>query len=176
MYSVTEVLDHYGIEYKPSPEAGEVLFLCPFHDDINFGSASFNTAEVVFCCFSCGEGGNLQQFVAKMEGSTVQQASKLIDNDFVVGEQYGVSSAYDNAYRHDDEPKIPDALVKQRVQRFTYTILEKLDMKDTAYAAYWIAVCCWANSPGVMVTKSFLDHLLKIHKEFMEESKKAKKG
>lgn len=85
---VREVLNHYGIYFEDSPGSDELFYLCPFHDDHDVGSAMFNESREVFHCFSCGEGGNIYEFVVKMEGCDFRQAELLIDNNFQPPGQY----------------------------------------------------------------------------------------
>lgn len=62
-----KVLAHYDIETKGSGE--EVRCCCPFHEDDN-PSMSVNLEKKVFTCHaaSCGEAGNILEFVRDMEG------------------------------------------------------------------------------------------------------------
>ena len=62
------VLAHYRIDSKGSGD--ELRCCCPFHDDEN-PSMSVNTSKNVFTCHaaSCGEQGNILEFVAGMEGA-----------------------------------------------------------------------------------------------------------
>lgn len=55
----------------------EVKVLCPFHDDTE-PSASINTDKGLFHCLVCGEGGNEQQFLSKVNGISVLEASKVL--------------------------------------------------------------------------------------------------
>lgn len=86
MMWVRDVLDHYGIYYKD--EAYELYFLCPFHDDHNLGSASFDEAQGVFYCFACGIGGSLYDFVRRLENVSWEEAYALVDTDFTGKKDY----------------------------------------------------------------------------------------
>ena len=74
------VLAHYGIKTKSSGE--EVRCSCPFHDD-EHPSMSVNLTKKVFTCHAdtCGEQGNILEFVDGMEGEIGlrEAAEKLAD-------------------------------------------------------------------------------------------------
>ncbi len=69
------VLRHYGIPLAGS--GAERTARCPFHDDRR-PSFSFNVEKKVFHCFSCGAKGDVLDFVAKVEGSTIWEAAVMI--------------------------------------------------------------------------------------------------
>jgi len=169
MYGVREVLDHYGIEYETSHEAGEILFLCPFHEDMNIGSASFNLQTEVFCCFSCGAGGNIYQFVAKMEGCSTKEAGDLIDNDFIKGAGYSAAAvvAVEKSYEWAEQ-RVGMGELREEVEVFTGCILRGLQtVQDDQKAQYWLAICCWAYTPGVPPTKALVRHFLELQRMFI---------
>lgn len=58
-------------------EGDEVKVLCPFHSDTH-PSASVNTLKNTFHCFVCDVGYNEEQFLAKVKGLTIKNATKLI--------------------------------------------------------------------------------------------------
>ncbi len=68
------VLNYYQVETKC--RGTEVRCLCPFHDD-ETPSMSVNTDKKVFTCHaaSCGEKGNILEFVAAMEDVDLRQAA-----------------------------------------------------------------------------------------------------
>lgn len=71
------VLAHYGIELKGTGEQRKAL--CPFHTDTR-PSLNINLQKRVFNCFVCGVGGNVIDFVAKLDKgvSNVRQAAQLV--------------------------------------------------------------------------------------------------
>jgi len=79
---IHNVLNHYDIPYEEKKNSDELYFLCPFHDDHNFGSALFNEVSTEWNCFSCKEGGNVYKFVMKLEDCDFFTAKKLIESDF----------------------------------------------------------------------------------------------
>ena len=68
------ILNHYDISTKGDGE--EVRCKCPFHDD-NEPSMSINLEKKVFACHaaSCGDKGNILDFVSKMEESDLRSAA-----------------------------------------------------------------------------------------------------
>ena len=88
---VQQTLNYYGIYYEISPtNKMEWLYLCPFHDDHDIGSAFFNDVKQGYYCWSCGEGGGIVDFVAKLEGCSFSEAAALLDNDFRKAGTYDV--------------------------------------------------------------------------------------
>ena len=80
---VQQTLNYYGIYYEINPSNKmEWLYLCPFHDDHDVGSAMFNDVKNAYYCWSCGSGGGIVDFVAKLEGCSFQEAAALLNNDF----------------------------------------------------------------------------------------------
>lgn len=71
------ILPYINSKYKIS-EKGELTCLCPFHYE-EHPSFGINLETGLYSCFSCGEKGNIVTFVAKMEGITTAEASKLLN-------------------------------------------------------------------------------------------------
>jgi len=69
------VLRHYGVVLAGS--GAERSARCPFHDDRN-PSFSVNVEKKVFQCFACGAKGDLLDFVARMERSSIREAAAVI--------------------------------------------------------------------------------------------------
>ena len=69
-----DVLNHYNI--KPKGDGEEVRCKCPFHDD-NEPSMSINLDKKVFACHaaSCGDKGNILDFVSRMEDFDLRSAA-----------------------------------------------------------------------------------------------------
>jgi DNA primase len=90
---VQQILNYYGIYYEISPtNRMEWLYLCPFHDDHDIGSAMFNDVKGAYYCWSCGEGGGIVEFVAKLEDCSFSEASTLLNNDFRKAGTYDVET------------------------------------------------------------------------------------
>lgn len=101
-YVVRDILDHYGIEYEEiNSSVSELFYYCPFHShsDESMGSSRFNEDDEVFYCFACGEGGNIYQFVMKMENCTAKVAEELINSNFQIGINYDISLLQTNLDR-----------------------------------------------------------------------------
>lgn len=71
------ILPYIEGEYKIS-EKGELTCLCPFHYE-EHPSFGINLETGLYSCFSCGEKGNIITFIAKMEGKTTAEVSKLLN-------------------------------------------------------------------------------------------------
>ena len=75
---IDAILAHYDLDTTESGD--EMRCCCPFHDDEN-PSFSINLEDGKFCCHaaSCGEKGNILDFVAAMEETDdLREASETI--------------------------------------------------------------------------------------------------
>jgi len=80
---VLKILDHYNIYYKPASNGSfELMYLCPFHSDTNLGSAFFNQLTGLYNCFSCNQGGNVYDFIARLENCSISEAKNLLNSNF----------------------------------------------------------------------------------------------
>lgn len=70
------VLSHYGIPFRQVADA--LLFRCPWHDDKN-ASASFSVKKKLYFCHPCSRGGDLFDFVMRMDGICFQDAIGELD-------------------------------------------------------------------------------------------------
>lgn len=79
MYSMKDILERYGLP-KPN-RAGFIC--CPFHKE---KTASMKIYKDSFYCFGCGSGGDIFDFVQKMDGISFKEAFKELggetDNSF----------------------------------------------------------------------------------------------
>jgi DNA primase len=80
-----EVLAHYGVQLKPA-KGGELLGLCPFHEDTK-PSFRVNVEKKVFHCFGCDAKGNVLDFVARKEAVTIKKAAQLVSEWFGAGKR-----------------------------------------------------------------------------------------
>lgn len=73
----TDIADTIG-QYVPLKRRGtNLLGLCPFHNE-KTPSFTVNTAKNIWHCFGCGEGGNIFQFIMKMENLSFPETLKLL--------------------------------------------------------------------------------------------------
>ena len=87
MYKYEEfILPYIPGKYKIN-ERGELIGLCPFHDETH-PSFSINLETGFYNCFSCGESGNLTTFIASMENISTKEAFKLIHQGEYAGSNY----------------------------------------------------------------------------------------
>jgi hypothetical protein len=168
MMSLSEVMEHYGIDTQESQAAGETLFLCPFHDDQNFGSASFNE-EGLWNCFSCNFGGNAVQFVARKEGINTHDAYILVENNF----QDQINKNYDEFLEKcnvslDLKTKYTLLEYKKLCEAFERRILSVLLEHRGSIDVYadWIAICSWAFIIDKQIVDEKYETLLNLYSEF----------
>jgi len=72
---ILEVIASYGI--TPQKRGVEYWAICPFHDD-KHPSLSVNADKGVFLCRSCGVGGDVVEFVKRIEGVDFKTAAKRL--------------------------------------------------------------------------------------------------
>ncbi|MEA3386212.1 MAG: DNA primase [Thermodesulfobacteriota bacterium] len=69
-------------EYVPLKKSGRNwIGLCPFHPDKD-PSFSVSEEKQIFHCFGCGEGGNVFNFLMKMQGMSFVEAVKTLANRY----------------------------------------------------------------------------------------------
>ncbi len=71
--SMREILSRYGISVNKKGQCR-----CPFHSDQH---ASMKVYKNDFYCFACGAGGDIFNFVMKMEGISFKDAFKMLGGE-----------------------------------------------------------------------------------------------
>lgn len=100
--------------YNLTPNRAGFLH-CPFHNGDRDASLKIYPATDSWYCFGCGEGGDVIDFVAKMERCGFAQALKKLNADFCLGL----------------EEKQTLRNVRQRSQERAREVLEKKAQKDS---------------------------------------------
>jgi DNA primase len=99
------LLDHYRLGLKKQGQ--ELRGKCPL-PGCGAGQRSFqvNSTKNVFHCFSCRAGGNVIDFVAKMESCNIREAGLKIQNWFNLVGETGIPPAPEQPEepRGDDQP------------------------------------------------------------------------
>ena len=78
--TVREVLKHYKIPIEKEM-GNELRCKCPFHNDSN-PSLDFNENKAQWICRAGCGGGNIVEFIKRMENVSYVEAKKLYDNNF----------------------------------------------------------------------------------------------
>lgn len=126
---LTDVLAHYNL----TPNRAGFLH-CPFHSGDRDASLKIYPSTDSWYCFGCGEGGDVIDFVAKMERCSFAEALKRLNTDFSLGL----------------EEKKSLRNVRQRKQERVREVLGQKEQRDTlldkiAYRrALWLS-CKTAN-------------------------------
>ena len=126
---LTDVLTRYNL----TPNRAGFLH-CPFHSGDRDASLKIYPATDSWYCFGCGEGGDVIDFVAKMERCSFKEALKKLNIDFDLGL----------------EEKQSLRNVRQRKQERVREVLRQKEQRDTlldkiAYRrALWLS-CKTAN-------------------------------
>ena len=169
-YDILEVFDHYGIEYKTTGN-DEVDFLCPFHEDLNFGNAKWNYKKEIFKCFSCGKGGNIFKFVALMEGSwcSLDHAEKLIASDFTYTGGYDTSVLKKILeQRLRSTSKVRNVLLTKCVEKMLDAYTDHTP--SLTHFKKWLPVITYINfHSAVQFTKEETNNLMNIYTQFFHE-------
>lgn len=81
--SMEDILDRYGL-LKKLKRGKDKLMGCPFCGENHHYKKSFlvNTTENIWHCSSCGESGNVLDFVAAMEDVNIKLAALLLQKWF----------------------------------------------------------------------------------------------
>jgi DNA primase len=78
------VLARYGVFEKLRPSGQNLVGVCPIHKGSNPRQFSVNPERNIFNCFgNCKSGGNVIDFVAKMEKVNLHEAALLLKNWFL---------------------------------------------------------------------------------------------
>lgn len=173
MFSFRDVIDYYGIHYETSKyNSSEVFCLCPFHDDSNIGSASFNEYEEVFHCFACGWGGNIFQFVAEIEKCSVRDAIKLVENDFDSTKSYDVDRTRERIERSVEKQKKTEVQqYRELSEKVVSRILIKLSEHplDISKLSKWLHVCAWILHIDESVLNGKQKQVIVVYDEFLSD-------
>jgi DNA primase len=78
------VLEHYGLLEKLNKSGQNLVGCCPIHKGSNPRQFSVNLERNIFNCFgNCKSGGNVLDFVAKVEGVSLRDAALLLRDRFL---------------------------------------------------------------------------------------------
>lgn len=78
------VLNRYGVFEKLTPSGANLVSVCPIHKGSNPRQFSVNLERSIWNCFgNCKVGGNVIDFVAKMEDVSFHEAALLLQNWFL---------------------------------------------------------------------------------------------
>ena len=150
-----EILDHYNIDYQEKFGSRDIDVLCPFHEGkLEYGSAKYNELKDTFHCFSCGAGGNKFQFVAQLEGCSLQEAEALLSSDFKEGKKtYNVQIVVGNIERQ--KKKLANSINNLEVLETTsLRMLFSMGMKQPPYEFIeeWMPVVTFLRGPTAQAT------------------------
>jgi DNA primase catalytic core len=79
---IVSLIESYGTKLKPRSEAsGEMIGLCPIHDDKNPSLVVNRKKNVWNCLGACGKGGDVIEWVMFAEKASFRHAVELLKND-----------------------------------------------------------------------------------------------
>ena len=99
------LLDHYGVNYKPSRNSQKIL--CPFHDE-KVPSCSVNLSENWFVCHACEAKGDTWNFIMLKEGIPFDSAVRYAE---------GFARASGSNIRETAQPTTDGLFGRQRAGR-----------------------------------------------------------
>jgi len=168
--NIREILDHYSIEYQEKFGSSEIDILCPFHDDVHFGSAKYNPTKDTFFCFSCHASGNRFQFVSRLEGCSIKEAEQLLENDFQEGKKnYNVQVTISNLNRRKQHflNKVNNntLLLDKTVINMMQNISDK--KPHFSFLQQWLPIITFLHSPSSEKLKD--QNILQLHDNFSQQ-------
>lgn len=104
------------------PSGSNYKGLCPFHGE-KTPSFYINTSKQIYKCFGCGEGGDVINFVMKMENLDFIDAVKLLANRY--GIEINTNMDEDTKLRMEKSKKYQDIHIEAARFYFTNLVKEK---------------------------------------------------
>src|ERR1700704_670329 len=115
-----DVLGHYGLTDKLKRKGDNLIGPCPIHKGTNATQFHVSLAKNNFNCFSdCHGGGNVIDFVAKMEGVDIRAAALKLREWFGSGAgEQGNGNRVDRAKEAKEAPmhSRPQELAKEKTE------------------------------------------------------------
>ena len=132
VFSENDIVDYISQYVKLKKSGRDYSGLCPFHNE---KSPSFHVSQdkQLFHCFGCGAGGNLVQFVMRMEGLDFVEALKLL------ADRAGIVLPEENSYADDALHRKKQRIyaMNQMSARFYYNTLVKSQEGKQALAYFF---------------------------------------
>lgn len=128
---ITDVLARYNL----TPSRAGFLH-CPFHSGDRDASFKIYPATDSWYCFGCGEGGDVIDFVAKMERCGFAEALKKLNADFCLG--------------LEEKQSLRNA--RQRRQERGREILRKKEQRDTLLDKIAYRRALWLSCKAASIT------------------------
>lgn len=128
---LTDVLARYNL----TPSRAGFLH-CPFHSGDRDASLKIYPATDSWYCFGCGEGGDVIDFVAKMDRCSFAEALKRLNTDFCLGL----------------EEKQSLRNVRQRQQERGKEVLRQKEQRDTLLDKIAYRRALWLSCKNANIT------------------------
>ena len=87
--SFEAVLEHYDMLEDLDPKDDGYTGDCPFHEGESRRPFHVSLTKNAWYCFGCEEGGNVLDFVARMEDVSIKRAAELLAEWFEIGMPVG---------------------------------------------------------------------------------------
>ena len=142
--------------------------LCPFHGE-KTPSFYINTSKQIYKCFGCGEGGDVINFIMKMENLEFMDAVKLLAKD--CGVEINTNMDEQSKLRMEKIKKIQDVNTEAaryyfanliKAKNYGYEYLRKRGLDDTIIKKFGLgyAPMAWTNLMDFLINKGYSKDLL----------------
>ena len=108
--TMVRILDHYALtsQFKRSANGDTLTGSCPIHKGDNPTQFRISVSKNCWNCFGrCQRGGNILDFVSRMEDCTIRQAALSISEWFGL-EQSPVAAHQETSAKNDSKPAAPE--------------------------------------------------------------------
>jgi len=169
-FDVREILDRYGISYKTINGSTDLFYYCPFHvhSDENMGSSRINEETGIYNCFACKEGGSIYRLVSLLEKVSINEAYRLIKNNFNIQSDYNLDKLQQKTVKVVSLKASQVKLVNSIVNK----ILENLiNVGKRDFIHKWLIICTYIKSIVVSDLEKKQNDILNIYSEFNKELK-----
>ena len=142
--------------------------LCPFHGE-KTPSFYINSSKQIYKCFGCGEGGDVINFIMKMENLEFMDAVKLLAKD--CGVEINTNMDEQSKLRMEKIKKIQDVNTEAaryyfanliKAKNYGYEYLRKRGLDDTIIKKFGLgyAPMAWTNLMDFLINKGYSKDLL----------------
>lgn len=121
LVSIHNVVEAYG--YTPDNKG---FINCPFHSE-KTASCKIYPKTNTFYCFGCGAGGNVIDFVSKLNGTNFKDTLKLINRDF------DLNLPFDRQITLREKSEF-----KRRAKKKEEQERKERERKEKIYSDYWL--------------------------------------
>lgn len=168
--AVRDVLDKLNIYYEETYQGDDLLFLCPFHDDTQVGSARIDKNLGIYNCFACGAKGNLSTLVSAVLRCTHLEATQFLRSGEFENKVYDMAELRKQISNVVDNAKVQCS--RHEVRRILFKFLETVVSKKISLELFqrWYPMFVYFAVEGKKYRASeLLDNFLDFQSEILKE-------